>query len=197
MPALHLFRRQVASGLLAATAAISGCASIGEPVVLPDVQEADTAPQTPTHEFIPVVRYGRYTLVELAATASQRDLLLQVVDVVMPEDARATVGDGLRHVLKRSGYRLCEPTPAIADLFALPLPAAHLHLGPLTLRDALLTLAGPAWDVNVDDRTRQVCFSRPGEAPDSPAADDAAVAPVTAPASGAAKTFPLTSGEQP
>lgn len=132
-----------------------------------------------------------------AATAAQRDLLLQVVDVVMPEDARATVGDGLRHVLKRSGYRLCEPTPAIAGLYALPLPAAHLHLGPLTLRDALLTLAGPAWDVNVDDRARQVCFSRPGEAPDSPAADDAAVAPVTAPASGAAKTFPLTSGEQP
>lgn len=197
MPALHLFRRQVASGLLAATAAISGCASIGEPVVLPDVQEADTAPQTPTHEFIPVVRYGRYTLVELVATAAQRDLLLQVVEVVMPEDARATVGDGLRHVLKRSGYRLCEPTPAIAGLFALPLPAAHLHLGPLTLRDALLTLAGPAWDVNVDDRARQVCFARLGEAPDSPAADDAAVAPVTAPASGAAKTFPLTSGEQP
>ena len=197
MPALHLFRRQVASGLLAATAAISGCASIGEPVVLPDVQEADTAPQTPTHEFIPVVRYGRYTLVELAATASQRDLLLQVVDVVMPEDARATVGDGLRHVLKRSGYRLCEPTPAIADLFALPLPAAHLHLGPLTLRDALLTLVGPAWDVNVDDRARQVCFAHPGEAPDSPAADAAAVAPVSAPTAGAAQTFPLASGEQP
>ena len=73
MPALHLFRRRVASGLLAATAAISGCASIGEPVVLPDVQEADTAPQTLTPEFIPVVRYGRYTLVELAATAAQRD----------------------------------------------------------------------------------------------------------------------------
>jgi type IV pili sensor histidine kinase/response regulator len=99
--------------------------------------------------------------------------------------------------LKRSGYRLCEPTPAIADLYALPLPAAHLHLGPLTLRDALLTLVGPAWDVNVDDRARQVCFAHPGEAPDSPAADAAAVAPVTAPTAGAAQTFPLASGEQP
>lgn len=28
------------------------------------------------------------------------------------------------------------------------------------LRDALLTLAGPAWDVSVDDSTRQVCFRR-------------------------------------
>jgi hypothetical protein len=28
------------------------------------------------------------------------------------------------------------------------------------LRDALLTLAGPAWDVSVDDGARQVCFRR-------------------------------------
>ena len=30
------------------------------------------------------------------------------------------------------------------------------------LRDALLTLAGPAWELSVDDLTRQVCFSRHG-----------------------------------
>ena len=33
------------------------------------------------------MRYGRYTLVELAP-AAQRDLLLQTIDVSMPEDAR-------------------------------------------------------------------------------------------------------------
>ena len=49
-----------------------------------------------------------------------------------------------------------------ATLYALPLPAAHLRLGPLMLRDALLTLAGPAWELSVDDLTRQVCFSRHG-----------------------------------
>ena len=32
--------------------------------------------------------------------------------------------------------------------------------GPLVLRDALLTLAGPAWDLSVDDAARQVCFQR-------------------------------------
>lgn len=193
MPALHLFRRRVASGLLAATAAISGCASIGEPVVLPDVQEADTAPQTPTHEFIPVVRYGRYTLVELVATAAQRDLLLQVVDVVMPEDARATVGDGLRHVLKRSGYQLCETPSAVTELYALPLPAAHRHLGPMTLRDALLTLAGPAWELHADERARQICFEQPGG---SATAEHAHEPPVAE----AVQTFPLmpsVSGGQP
>ena len=30
----------------------------------------------------------------------------------------------------------------------------------MMLRDALLTLAGPAWDVSIDDGARQVCFRR-------------------------------------
>ncbi|WP_444978599.1 PFGI-1 class ICE element type IV pilus protein PilL2, partial [Achromobacter xylosoxidans] len=83
--------------------------------------------------------------------------------VSMPEDARATVGDGLRHVLKRSGYSLCQTAHAVIELYALPLPAAHLHLGPMTLRDALLTLAGPAWELHADDRARQICFERPAD----------------------------------
>ncbi|MBI0570854.1 integrating conjugative element protein pill, pfgi-1, partial [Pectobacterium parmentieri] len=81
-----------------------------------------------TPDFIPIVRYGRYTLVELAPNAAQRDLLLQVIDVAIPEDARATVGDGLRHVLKRSGYQLCETAQSLIELYSLPLPAAHLHM---------------------------------------------------------------------
>jgi type IV pili sensor histidine kinase/response regulator len=105
--------------------------------------------------------------------------MFQVVDVVMPEDARATVGDGLRHVLKRSGYQLCAPTPANAELYALPLPAAHLHLGPMTLRDALLTVTGPAWVMAVDERERQVCFSRRGDAANDLSAQIAAPASVT------------------
>lgn len=135
------------------------------------------APEPETPEYIPVVRYGRYTLVELAPNAAQRDLLLQTVDVSMPEDARATVGDGLRHVLNRSGYSLCQTAHAVIELYALPLPAAHLHLGPMTLRDALLTLAGPVWELHADDHARQICFRRPGDgaaiepAPEPPAAE--------------------------
>jgi len=88
----------------------------------------------------------------------QRDLLLQVVEVALPQGVQATVSDGLRHVLKRSGWRLCEGTAAVMALDALPLPAAHLHLGPMTVRDALLTLVGSAWELRVDERARQVCF---------------------------------------
>jgi len=113
---------------------------------------------------------------------------LQTIDVSMPEDARATVGDGVRHVLKRSGYSLCQNAHAVIELYALPLPAAHLHLGPMTLRDALLTLAGPAWELHADDRARQICFERPG--------DNTPVPTATA----AVQTFPLApavSGGQP
>ncbi|MER0927365.1 PilL N-terminal domain-containing protein, partial [Pseudomonas aeruginosa] len=140
-----------------------------------------------------LLRYGRYTLVELAPTAAQRDLLLQTIDVSMPEDARATVGDGLRHVLKRSGYQLCETPRAVTELYALPLPAAHLHLGPMTLRDALLTLAGPAWELHADERARQICFERPGGSATAEHAHET-------PAAEAVQTFPLMpsgSGGQP
>lgn len=194
MPAIHVSHRLVGTGLLVAALA-SGCATTSAPLAPDVVEDVSITLEPETPEFIPVVRYGRYTLVELAPSAAQRDLLLQVVDVAMPEDARATVGDGLRHALKRSGYQLCETAHAIIALYALPLPAAHLHLGPLTLRDVLLTLAGTAWELEVDDRARQVCFVQP-----QPDTDNKA--PVTtpntdSPATEAVQTFPITVGGQP
>lgn len=143
------------AGLLAALAAGCTTSSVASSLVTP---EPETSAQ-PVLERVPVVRYGRYTLVELVPEPAQRDLMRQVIEVVIPPDLDANVGDALRHVLRRSGYRLCDNEGAAA-LYALPLPAAHLHLGPLMLRDTLLTLAGPAWDVSVDDGTRQVCFRR-------------------------------------
>ncbi|OWJ93191.1 hypothetical protein B6S59_17300 [Pseudomonas sp. A46] len=119
----------------------------------------------PQPEHIPVVRYGRYTLVEQAPTAAQQDLLLQVVDVSIPDTLSASVGDALRHVLRRSGHQLCSGRETDA-LNTLPLPAAHYQLGPVQLREALLLLAGPSRTLQVDHVTRRVCFtlSRHGEA---------------------------------
>lgn len=155
MSPTHSTQRLFVSHLLIIAALSSGCTT----TTPPPIKAVSSVPDA-IQDFIPIVRYGRYTLVELAPNAAQRNLLLQVIDVAIPEDARATVGDGLRHVLKRSGYRLCETAQTLIELYSLPLPAAHLHMGPMTLHDALLTLAGSTWDIQVDDRVRQVCFVR-------------------------------------
>lgn len=178
-------------GLVTVATLISGCATTSAPVIAePPPAEGITAVRPREEpEFIPVVRYGRYTLIELSPTTAQRDLLLQVIEVHMPEDARASVGDALLHVLKRSGYRMCETADAAMELYTLPLPAAHLQLGPMMLRDALLTLVGPAWNVEVDDRLRQVCFVRRGADPD--------LSPQDQPATGPTQAVPLAHGTQP
>jgi len=189
MPAISVSRCWIASSLLA-TAFVSGCA---RHVVLPApiVEQTVFVAEPEDALFIPVIRQGRYTLVELEPTAVQRDLLLQVVEVSLPQGMQATVGDGLRHVLKRTGWRLCEEAVAVKELDALPLPAAHLHLGPITVRDALLTLAGSAWELRMNERARQVCFVSHNDVPDhTPDADDESSAET------AIQTFP-TAGAQP
>ena len=132
----------------------AGCATPPPPSPVPDEVAI------PQAEPIPVVRYGRYTLVELAPTTAQRDLLLQVVDVSIPDTLNASVGDALRHVLRRSGYQFCSGRETDA-LNTLPLPAAHYRLGPVPLREALLLLAGPSRTLQVDHVTRRVCFTLP------------------------------------
>ncbi len=186
MSTIFPLRRLPGSSLLIAAALISGCATTIAPIEAPIPEEVAFVSEPAQPEYLPVVRYGRYTLVELAPSAAQRDLLLQIVDVTVPENARASVGDGLRHVLKRSGYRLSQTTPATSEFYALPLPAAHLRLGPMTLRDALLTLAGSDWELQIDDMAREVRFVRPNSKDTAPTpADDI---PVSEPV----LTFPVS-----
>ncbi|MDI3708621.1 PilL N-terminal domain-containing protein [Pseudomonas aeruginosa] len=187
MPSISLPQRLSAFALLAGAIFAGGCSTTSPPVKAP--LDLVAGPILPTHEYIPVVRQGRYTLVELAPAAAQRDLLLQIVEVSLPEEAGANVGDGLRHLLKRSGYRLREDHSAASELYALPLPLAHQRLGPMTLRDALLTLAGPGWSMQVDDRARQIRFTRTIE--ETETTESASVAAETA------QIFPVTEGALP
>ncbi|MBO9333115.1 hypothetical protein C1I89_32800 [Achromobacter pulmonis] len=189
-PWFHHPERRLLSGFLGLLWAIlaGGCATTATPPEPPAAPVAVAPESAP--EFVPVVRYGRYTLVELAPSAAQQDLMLQVVDVAVADTLHASVGDALRYVLLRSGYQLCGG-PESDALQGLPLPVAHYRLGPLLLRDALLTLTGPAWDLHVDDSARQVCFTRAAAAtppsapsvPDGPPTDDAV------------QTFPLVEAQ--
>ncbi len=121
----------------------------------------------------PMVRYGRYALVNTAPEAEQRDLMAQIIDVSIPPNMHPSVQDAMQYVVSRSGYTLCPPTTGHVNiLFTRPLPAAQYKLGPMSLRNTLQVLAGPAWQVKVNEVTRGVCFVlRPGfQLPETPKA---------------------------
>lgn len=191
-PLTCVAHRLAVSAVLAGCVLVTGCAATGtasnstvhDSLPEPAVLVRTIAPE-PEPSLIPVARYGRYTLVEMVPEPAQRDLLRQVIEISIPPTFDASVGDALRHVLLRTGYRLCD-APDAASLFTLPLPAAHLRLGPLPLRDALLVLAGSAWELSVDDASRSVCFTRAAasrSASASPApATPSSSAPVAEPA---------------
>ncbi|KLU16114.1 MULTISPECIES: PilL N-terminal domain-containing protein [Xenorhabdus] len=110
-----------------------------------------------------VVRYGRYLLVSTDPTAAQRDPLSQLVDSQLPASQKPTVADAMRYVLRQSGYTLCAPEKTNNILYRQPLPSVHTQLGPVRLRTALQVMAGPAWQLNVDEVQRVVCHHlRPG-----------------------------------
>jgi conjugative transfer region protein (TIGR03748 family) len=108
------------------------------------------------------IQVGRYSLFAATPTEAQADPLQATITVQFP-DAVRTVGDAMQHVLRQSGYRLAgsEATGSeLAYLMALALPAAHQSLGPMTLRQALETLAGPAFRLVEDPVHRLVAFER-------------------------------------
>lgn len=126
---------------------------------IPEQLHPDLYPKGAQPQPEPVVRYGRYTLVSTQPTAEQRDLLSQIIDVSIPDVLNPRVEDAMAYVLRRSGYQLCPGQGNIRVLYSRSLPASQYQLGPMTLRNTLQVLAGPAWQVQVDEVTRSVCFT--------------------------------------
>ena len=155
---------------LALAAALAGCVAheSAPPATGPDssrnpeLLQPDLYPKGAASE--PQVRYGRYTLVNTAPETEQRDLMAQIIDVNIPANMKPAVRDAMQYVVNRSGYSLCSPDQGHVNiLFTRPLPAAQYKLGPMSLRNTLQVLAGPAWQVKVDEVMRSVCFVlRPG-----------------------------------
>ena len=78
------------------------------------------------------------------------------------------VSEAIAALLAASGYRLADSQAAGPDretLLALPLPESHRDLGPMPLRLALATLAGPAFVLVEDPVHRLVSFERCTSAP--------------------------------
>ncbi len=168
----------------------------------PDLLTPDLYPSGAVPEKEPVVRYGRYTLVSTLPDSGQRDLMAQIIDISIPANMHPNVRDAMQYVVDRSGYTLCSPdTGHVNILYTRPLPAAQYKLGPMTLRNTLQVLAGPAWQVKVDEVNRQVCYVlRPGyQLPESSRTAPMQVAATSAPSTPLASATPknTTSGETP
>lgn len=122
--------------------------------VMPDIYPDGVSPVPE-----PVIREGRYRIVSTKPSAEQRDLLSQIIQFEA-QVIHATVKSALDVVVNGSGYRVCSAAPgsSIDTLYNLPLPQAHRKIGPVTLRNALQVLAGPAYSVEVDETRRGICF---------------------------------------
>lgn len=113
-----------------------------------------------------VVRDGRYTLISLSPEEGQKYLLEQVVSVKVSNPKKrftANVQQGLRTTLANTGLDLCYPPigeqgNAVQMLFTRPLPKVHYQFGPMKLYEALQMIAGPAYEMTLNEISRTVCF---------------------------------------
>ena len=113
-----------------------------------------------SHLYASDVQVGRYSLLSAEPTEAQTELLATTVTVNFPAQIQ-TVGESIRYLLRRSGYRLADAValaPETTDLFALLLPAVHRELGPMPLRRALETLVGPTFNLVQDPVHRLIAF---------------------------------------
>ncbi|MGI6407671.1 MAG: hypothetical protein ACOX0Y_03040 [Thiopseudomonas sp.] len=158
---------------LAATLLAAGCASQQAATVVdgpqydgwrgskqPEQVRPDIYPDGAVPSAEPVIREGRYRIVSTRPSAEQKDLLAQIIRYENKGGINVTVKTAMDYVTARSGYSLCSATTHthVNTLYSLPLPDAHHNLGPMTLRNALQVLAGPAYSVEVDELTRGICF---------------------------------------
>lgn len=146
------------AGALSACALHSPHTSAPPPACNSDGEQTRPGESVAEIEQWPELRQGRYTRVSTRPSTEQRDLLMQIVEMSIPSALNPSVQDALHHVLQRTGYSLCPLDAPVQPLFSRPLPAAHYRLGPIPLQGALQLLAGPAWQLLVDQRNRAVCF---------------------------------------
>ena len=131
---------------------------------IPDATLAEAAPTVYQVGKLPepgqTAQTGRYSYVAVGTQAAQVDPLLAVIDVRLPPDV-TTVEEAAHYLLRRSGFNLLPPDPGdqpVNSLLSQPLPEVHRHLGPISLREALLTLGGKAFLVNVDYVYRKIGY---------------------------------------
>lgn len=105
-----------------------------------------------------VSQVGRYLTILNKPTLSQARLLSQIVQIRFPLNVQ-TVGDAMNYLLQFSGYSLVsqeQMNKALKTIISKPLPMVHRQLGPISLKEGLIVLAGPAFYLISDPVNRVV-----------------------------------------
>jgi len=107
-----------------------------------------------------MTQFGRYLTMMNKPTQAQTDLLSQTMQVRFPETVR-TIGDAMDYLLKFSGYSLIEDNKRsvyLKNTLSKPLPTVDRDFGPMSLKDGLITLIGPAFSLEHDPLNRTINF---------------------------------------
>ena len=105
---------------------------------------------------------GRYSVIAVAPTAEQQDLLSVTKSITIADDIN-TVGDALHWLLRDSGYRLADHavlSEGAIDMLDLPLPNAHRAFEPMPLKVVIELIVGPAFHLVQDPVHRLIGFER-------------------------------------
>ena len=109
------------------------------------------------------LQVSRYVTLAAVASDPQKDPLSALIPKHVFDHQVATVQDALQVLLNDSGYRIASyhPDQRVHQLFNLSLPAVHRKMGPISLENALNTLAGSPWMLVVDPVNRLITFQLP------------------------------------
>lgn len=108
-----------------------------------------------------VIKNGRYTFVTSNPVDGQKYLLNQFVSMNIKNKKKFySVQNGIQHILMNTGYTLCSVPgqKSVSYLFSRQLPLIHYKINKMHLSEALQMLAGPSFDLVVDEAKREVCF---------------------------------------
>lgn len=118
----------------------------------------------PTMTLAGETKTGRYTSVSNSASYSQQNLLATEVKTKFPASVK-TVHQALQLLLAPSGYSLDTETqdPNLDILYIQKLPDVHRWIGPMSLYEALKTIAGDPWEFVADPVKRTLSFKLKNE----------------------------------
>lgn len=107
------------------------------------------------------IQVGRYITLQNQPKKSQINLLSQNIQLRFPQNVQ-TIEGAINHLLRFSGYSLIEKarmSDALKIVLGKPLPLVDRDFGPMSLKDCLQTLVGPAFSLEQNPINRTVNFN--------------------------------------